>query len=46
MRDNLLFYGISEKGQHENCEELVKDVCYEHLDMQDAGDLKFDRVHR
>ena len=26
MRDNLLFYGISEKGQHENCEGLVKDV--------------------
>ena len=46
MRDNLLFYGICEKGQQENCEESVKDVCYDYLDMQDAGDLKFDRVHR
>ena len=46
MRDNLPFYGIAEKGQYEDCEDLVKGICYEQLDMREADELKFDRVHR
>ena len=46
MRDNLLFYGITEKGQHENCEGLVKDVCIETLGLPEARNMSFDRVHR
>ena len=46
MRDNLLFYGVSERGQLENCESLVKEVCIETLDLPEALDMKFDRVHR
>ena len=46
MRQNLLFYGIPEKGQNEDCEELVKQVCVETLDLYDAERMKFDRVHR
>ena len=46
MRDNLLFYGISERGQHENCESLVKDVCIENLGLPEARNITFDRVHR
>ena len=46
MRDNLLFYGISERGQYENCEELVKQVCVETLELDDADRMTFDRVHR
>ena len=46
MRDNLLFYGIAEKGQVENCEDLVKDVCYNKLELHEAGNYVFIRVHR
>ena len=46
MRDNLLFYGIREQGQLENCEQMVKEVCIENLDLPEAIDMKFDRVHR
>ena len=46
MRDNLLFYGIPERGQHENCEELIKQVCVETLELEEAETMKFDRVHR
>ena len=31
MGDNLLFYGFTEGGEHENCEELVKQFCAEKL---------------
>ena len=46
MRDNLLFYGITERGQHENCEGLVKEVCVDTLGLQDAENMTFDRIHR
>ena len=36
MRDNLLFYGIAERGQLENCESMIKEVCIENLDMPEA----------
>jgi hypothetical protein len=45
MRENLIFYGIKEDQQNENCEELVKNVCSEYLQI-DASNLSFDRVHR
>ena len=37
MRPNLLFYGIPEGGEGENCERLVRDMCVDVLDMR--GDL-------
>ena len=46
MRDNLLFYGISERGQQENCEQLVKGVCIDTLGLAEAENMKFNRVHR
>ena len=46
MRDNLLFYGIEEGGEHENCERLIKQVCIDHLQMPEAQDMLIDRVHR
>ena len=44
MWDNLLFYGISERGQLENCESLVKDVCIENLGLPEARNITFDRL--
>lgn len=48
MRDNLLFYGVPEGGENEDCENLVRKVCAEHLklNLQDVTNLVFDRVHR
>ena len=46
MRDNLLFYGIPEGGDNENCEEHVKRFCAKKLFIHDAREMKFDRVHR
>lgn len=46
MRDNLLFYGIDEGGEHENCERLIKEVCINHLQMPEAKDMLIDRAHR
>ena len=46
MRDNLLFYGIGEEGEHEDCEKLIKQVCVEQLQMPEAKDMLIDRVHR
>ncbi|MES9880359.1 MAG: hypothetical protein ABW185_05695 [Sedimenticola sp.] len=46
MRDNLLFYGIPESDQTENCEQLVKQVCTNKLHIPEAAEMKFDRVHR
>ena len=43
---NLLFYGVAERGQLENCESMIKEVCIENLDLPEALDMKFDRVHR
>ena len=46
MRDNLLFYGVPEGGETEDCEYCVKKVCAEQLQLQEAQILAFDRVHR
>ena len=46
MRENLVFHGIKEEGTNENCEELVKKLCQEKLEMENADDLRFDRAHR
>ena len=46
MRDNLLFCGIDESGEHENCERLIKQVCVDHLKMPEAKDMLIDRAHR
>ena len=46
MRDNLLFYGVAEGGDMENCETLVKNVCADQLKIQDVHTIVFDRVHR
>lgn len=45
MRDNLMFYGITEM-QNEDCEQLIKQFCIEKLEVPEAQNLTFDRVHR
>ena len=45
MRDNLMFYGITEM-QNEECEQLIKQFCREKLEVSEAQNLTFDRVHR
>ena len=48
MRENLMFYGIKEGGDSENCEELVKNVCIDNLEMHETftRNMIFDRAHR
>lgn len=48
MRENLLFHGIPEQGDAEDCSQLVKDVIKEKLnfDHKRADDMIFDRAHR
>ena len=46
MRENLMFYGIAEGGDDENCEDLVKRVCRENLQVTTANQMLFDRAHR
>ena len=46
MRDNLLFYGVPEGGNTENCELLVKQFIEMKLGIQDVGSIILDRVHR
>jgi sRNA-binding carbon storage regulator CsrA len=49
MRDNLIFYGISETTganiSQENCADLVKNFIKDHLKI-DASNMIFDRAHR
>lgn len=45
MRDNLLFYGITEDGDKEDCGALVKGVCAGVLRLQNVENLLFDRAH-
>ena len=33
MHENLMLYGIPEGGEHENCGQLVKEMCSNHLQM-------------
>ena len=46
MRDNLLFYGVPEGGNTENCELMIKNVMAEKLNIPDVHTIMFDRVHR
>ena len=46
MRENLMFYGIAERGEDENCGDLVKNVCRETLKITTAENMLFDRAHR
>ena len=46
MRDNLLFYGVPEQGATENCENIIKAICAEKLELHEAHNMTFDRVHR
>ena len=46
MRENLMFYGIAEGGEDENCEGLVKGVCRDVLKVTTADQMLFDRAHR
>ena len=46
MRENLMFYGIAERDQDENCGKLVKYVCKEILKIMTAENMLFDRAHR
>ena len=46
MRENLLFYGIPEVGENENCEQLVKQLYTDKLNLPEAKDFLMDRVHR
>lgn len=48
MRENLMFYGIPEGGDDENCNELVHDVIINNLEMTEAAvsPILIDRVHR
>lgn len=46
MRDNLLFYGVTERGRHEDCEEIVKEICVNTLELDEARNMTFDWVHR
>lgn len=48
MRENLLFHGIVEQGESEDCTKLVKNVLKEKLNMEPKAvdDMIFDRAHR
>ena len=46
MRENLMFYGIAEGGDDENCDDLVKGVCRDILKVTTAHQMLFDRAHR
>jgi hypothetical protein len=48
MRDNLIFYNIPEAGDDENCENLVKTVLKDTLEMETekVDNMIFDRAHR
>lgn len=46
MRDNLMFYGIKEGGDAENCDNLVKTLMADVLHIRNAHDIMLDRVHR
>ena len=46
MRDNLIFYNISEK-KDENAKEIIHDLLENKLDLENANEnVKIDRAHR
>ena len=48
MPENLMFYGIPEGGEHENCGQFVKEMCSNHLQIggEFVNQMTFDRAHR
>ena len=46
MRDNLMFYGLLEGGDAENCGQKVKEMVANELHVENAHGILFDRVHR
>ena len=46
MRENLMFYGITEEGDKENCEAKGKQVLKDVLHMENVENIIFDRAHR
>ena len=46
MRDNLMFYGLKEGGDAENCGEQVKELMVSVLHVDNANNILFDLVHR
>jgi hypothetical protein len=51
MRDNLLFFGLSEKNsaderKSENCRERIVEFFTDILALENAENIKLDRVHR
>ena len=45
MREYLIFYGIAEGGEDENCKGLVYRVCRGVLKVTIADKMLFDRAH-
>ena len=48
MRENLMFYGIEAGGDNEDCEQPVKGMYVDHLQMRgdNIHEMIFDRAHR
>ena len=45
MRDNLMVYGVPVQ-EHENCENVIKQIIGEQLRLQQAGNIAFDSAQR
>jgi len=43
-RNNLIFYGMADRSENEDCEGMLRDLMIDTLDMD--TDIAFDRVHR
>ena len=46
MRENLMFYGIQEGGEKEDCGMKVKELLRDILHMENVENILFDRAHR
>ncbi|KAJ8309250.1 hypothetical protein KUTeg_014124 [Tegillarca granosa] len=46
MHDNLIFHGIPESNENENCQNIIHDICRRHLKICDAERIVIDRAHR
>lgn len=46
MQDNLIFHGIPESNENENCQNIIHDICRRHLKICDAEEIVIDRAHR
>ena len=46
VRENLMFYGITEEGDKDNCEAKVKPVLKDVLHVENVENIIFDRAHR